>query len=99
MALLGVAEVVDLLPMSPGSGYGGSWVGWMMRATLAPILGMEAARDVVARALGPGHDYHCAMMEATKTPRRNRVTRSDKGTKRKSYKRLAGGWARQKETP
>lgn len=45
------------IPSSPGSGFGGSWIGWYLRTLLSPVLGRERACSVVVSVLGPGHDY------------------------------------------
>ena len=52
-----LAAIDALIPSSPGSGFGGSWLGWYLRTLLSPVVGRARACSVVATTLGPGHDY------------------------------------------
>lgn len=60
---LSFADYVAMIPLAGPSrptradATSGSWVGYFMRAVLRYDLGADAARLVVAQALGPGHDH------------------------------------------
>lgn len=51
-------EVCELVPLGRNGKDGGSWAGYYLRSVFAPFIGIEAARVLVVRVLGPGHDHY-----------------------------------------
>lgn len=52
------AEIVERVPLGdPSQRTHGSWAGYFLRMVFSPIVGVDEARALVVRALGPDHDF------------------------------------------